>query len=116
MQKILVLYGDKDVAFVTVAHFVDEHLVLLDVGEFFHGFEDDEPLVVNVQRGEVIKLLVAVALLVVEDDDVVIFFQSRVGSELYFFLPLEEEDRVQKVLHKYATRKKVSCDKKEGDR
>lgn len=46
----------------------------------------------------------------------VLILEVQEGDDRYFFLPVEDEELLQKVLHRYATRKKVSCDKKKEDR
>ena len=46
----------------------------------------------------------------------VLILEVQEGDDRYFFLPVEDEELLQKVLHKYATRKRVSRDKMKEDR
>ena len=101
---------DKDEMIITL------HNEELDVDEDFYN---RATLFVDCKRFAVLEPVDAIPVMKDTEEftfSEVLIFEVREGDDRYFFLPVEDEELVQKVLHKYTTRKKVSCDKKEGDR
>lgn len=101
---------DKDEMIITL------HNEELDVDEDFYN---RATLFVDCKRFAVLEPVDAIPVMKDTEEftfSEVLILEVREGDDRYFFLPVGDEELVQKVLHKYATRKKVSCDKKEGDR
>lgn len=100
---------DKDEMIITL------HNEELDVDEDFYN---RATLFVDCKRFAVLEPVNAIPVMKNTEEfafSEVLILEVREGDDCYFFLPVGDEELVQKVLHKYATRKKVSCDKKEGD-
>lgn len=101
---------DKDEMIITL------HNEELDVDEDFYN---RATLFVDCKRFAVVEPVNATPVMKDTADftfSEVLILEVQEGDDRYFFLPVEDEELLQKVLHRYATRKKVSCDKKKEDR
>ena len=101
---------DKDEMIITL------HNEELDVDEDFYN---RATLFVDCKRFAVLEPVDAIPVMKDTADftfSEVLILEVQEGDDRYFFLPVEDEELLQKVLHRYATRKKVSCDKTKKDR